>query len=101
MQLKALLTLALISSAIATPAVKRDLQTVQTALSNVQKAVVQLDTSIKAITGQPTDAAQLLTDSQNVQMTLQASTQMVQGTAALSLNDAVGLQDTANGLTAQ
>lgn len=63
MQLKAIISLALFGSAIAGPVLKRDLQTVQTALTNIQKSVEQLDTSVKAITGKPEDAAKLLADS--------------------------------------
>ncbi|KAF2670476.1 hypothetical protein BT63DRAFT_439507 [Microthyrium microscopicum] len=100
MQLTAILSLALFGTALAGP-VRRDLQTINGALGNIQKSVMQLDTDIKTISGQPGDVQKIQTDNMMVQQTLQQSTTMVMATDAISLNDAITLQQTAGGLTTQ
>jgi len=98
MQFKSIVALALFGSSMGA-VVRRDLATIQGALGNISKSVTQLDTDIKAITGTPDDVTRVQASSNAVQMTLQTSTQQVMGTDAISLQDAITLQQTAGGLT--
>lgn len=92
MQFKILFSAALFGAAFA------DLQTIQGAITSVNSALTTLDTSIKAISG-PQDAQTVLTNSQAVQTAITNATQTVQGTSAISLTDALQLQQSAQTLT--
>ncbi|KAK2049047.1 hypothetical protein LZ31DRAFT_378719 [Colletotrichum somersetense] len=90
-------------SAIALPASlksKRQLDTIQGALQNVQDSLVQLDTSVKALNAaDPNTAANLLDSSNKVQTVLKQGTTQIQGAQELSIGDALTLQQSASGLT--
>ena len=60
-----------------------------------------LDTSIKAISGNPQDITTVVTNSNAVQSTLVTATTMINATQPLSLNDALTLKTTATTLTTQ
>jgi hypothetical protein len=92
MQFKTLLSAALFGAAFA------DLQTIQSAITSVNGALTTLDTSIKAIQGTQ-DTQTVLTNSQAVQTAITGATTQVQGTSAISLTDALQLQQSAQGLT--
>lgn len=92
MQFKTLLSAALFGAALA------DLQTIQSAITSVNSALTTLDTSIKAIQGTQ-DTQTVLTNSQAVQTAITGATTQVQGTSAISLTDALQLQQSAQGLT--
>jgi hypothetical protein len=86
-------TLALVASALAddwTLPKKRDVATIQTVITNAQTALTQLDTTVKAFNGQ--DFQKLATDAANLKTVLTQGTQQIQGTTAISANDAVSLQ---------
>ncbi|OLN93233.1 Cell wall mannoprotein 1-like protein 3 [Colletotrichum chlorophyti] len=93
----------LAGSAVALPASlvsKRQLQTIQGALTSVQDSLGQLDTAVKALSAQdPQSAANLLDASNKVQSTLKQGTTQIQGAQELSLTDALTLQQSAGGLT--
>ncbi|KAK8010817.1 hypothetical protein PG990_009782 [Apiospora arundinis] len=77
------------------------LETIQQAIGAVSDALGQLDTKVKAISGTDVNsAAPVLQASQQIQMTMQASTAKVNGAQALGVFDALSLQDTANSLVA-
>ncbi|KAK2024583.1 hypothetical protein LX32DRAFT_569659 [Colletotrichum zoysiae] len=90
-------------SAIALPASlksKRQLETIQGALQNVQDSLGQLDTSVKALNAaDPNTAANLLDASNKVQTALKQGTTQIQGAQELSIGDALTLQQSAGGLT--
>lgn len=86
-------TLALAASVFAddwTLPQKRDVATIQTVITNAQTALTQLDTTVKAFNGQ--DFSKLATDAGNLKTVLTQGTQQIQGTSAISANDAVSLQ---------
>ncbi|KAJ0150095.1 Cell wall mannoprotein 1, partial [Colletotrichum tanaceti] len=93
----------LAGSAVALPASlnsKRQLQTIQGALTNVQDSLGQLDTAVKALSASdPNSAANLLDSSNKVQAQLKEGTTQIQGAQELSLTDALTLQQSAGGLT--
>ncbi|WQF84339.1 Putative Cell wall mannoprotein [Colletotrichum destructivum] len=93
----------LAGSAIALPASlnsKRQLQTIQGALTNVQDSLGQLDVAVKALSAaDPNSAANLLDASNKVQTQLKDGTTQIQGAQELSLTDALTLQQSAGGLT--
>ncbi|KAK1997040.1 hypothetical protein LX36DRAFT_90752 [Colletotrichum falcatum] len=90
-------------SAVAMPASlksKRQLETIQGALQNVQDSLGQLDTSVKALSAaDPNSAANLLDASNKVQASLKQGTTQIQGAQELSIGDALTLQQSAGGLT--
>ncbi|KAL3300165.1 cell wall protein [Colletotrichum asianum] len=90
-------------TAIAAPASlvsKRQLQTIQGALTSVQDSLGNLDTAVKALSASdPNSAANLLDASNKVQTSLKQGTQQIQGAQELSLTDALTLQQSAGGLT--
>ncbi|KAK1977336.1 hydrophobic surface binding protein A-domain-containing protein [Colletotrichum cereale] len=90
-------------SAIAMPASlksKRQLDTIQGALTNVQDSLNQLDTTVKALSASdPNTAANLLDASNKVQAQLKQGTTQIQGAQELSIGDALTLQQSAGGLT--
>ncbi|KAL0938356.1 cell wall protein [Colletotrichum truncatum] len=90
-------------SAIAAPTSlvsKRQLQTIQGALTNVQDSLTSLDTAVKALSAaDPNSAANLLDASNKVQTSLKQGTTQIQGAQELSLTDALTLQQSAGGLT--
>ena len=100
MMYKTLLSLALVGATFASPVAKRDLQTIQTNLNSVQTALQSLDTAIRAVQG-PQDAAGVLSASNNVNQVISQATTQIQGTSALSLNDALTLSNTGQQLAAQ
>ncbi|KAJ0119196.1 cell wall protein [Diaporthe amygdali] len=86
-------TLALAASVFAddwTLPQKRDVATIQTVITNAQNALTQLDTTVKAFNGQ--SFTQLATDASNLKNVLTQGTTQIQGTSAISANDAVSLQ---------
>ncbi|KZL79520.1 cell wall protein [Colletotrichum incanum] len=93
----------LVGSAIAMPASlksKRQLDTIQGALKNVQDSLGQLDTTVKALSAaDPNTAANLLDASNKVQAQLKQGTTQIQGAQELSIGDALTLQQSAGGLT--
>ncbi|KAK1595498.1 uncharacterized protein LY79DRAFT_510826 [Colletotrichum navitas] len=88
-------------SAIAMPTSlksKRQLDTIQGALQNVQDSLGQLDTTALSASD-PNTAANLLDASNKVQTVLKQGTTQIQGAQELSIGDALTLQQSAGGLT--
>ncbi|KAI3397906.1 hypothetical protein diail_10075 [Diaporthe ilicicola] len=86
-------TLALAASVFAddwTLPKKRDVATIQAVITNAQGALTQLDTTVKAFNGQ--DFNKLATDAGNLKNVLTQGTTQIQGTSAITANDAVSLQ---------
>lgn len=81
---------ALIGTALASPAIlKRDVQTILTALNNVNSAATTLDTAVKAFTGTAAQVSTLNSDAAAVLSTLNTGTTNVQGTSSISDSDAL------------
>ncbi|POS78683.1 cell wall protein [Diaporthe helianthi] len=71
---------------------KRDIATIQTVITDAQKALTQLDTSVKAFNGM--DFQQLASDAGNLKNVLNQGTQQIQATTPITANEAVSLQGT-------
>jgi hypothetical protein len=69
--------------------VSRDLATVSSVVAGVSAAITKLDTSVKAFSG---DATQITADSAALITTLKTGATTIQGSTALSLTEALGLQ---------
>jgi len=93
-----IISLALFGAAFASPVSKRDLQTIQTGITNVGTSLTALDTAIKAIQA-PADAMKVLGASQMVNAALAAATTSITATQPITLTDALALQQSAQGLT--
>jgi hypothetical protein len=100
MLFKSVISFALLSVAFAAPIEERQVATIQTAITNIGTSLTNLDTAIKAVNA-PGDTAKVLTASQAVQNALMTGTTMVMAGQAISLTDALGLQQTTSGLTTQ
>jgi hypothetical protein len=100
MLFKSIVSLALLGAAFAAPVEKRQVATIQTAVTNVGTSLTALDTAIKAVNG-PADTAKVLAASQGVQNALMTGATMVNAGQPISLQDALGLQQTTSGLTTQ
>ncbi|KAI0418315.1 hydrophobic surface binding protein A-domain-containing protein [Xylaria grammica] len=77
-----------------TPA-KRDLATVTSVVAQISGAITQLDNSVKAF---DKDGAQVQSDAENLASTIKNGTQTIASAGAISINDALGLQDVATSL---
>ncbi|GAW19067.1 hypothetical protein ANO14919_085510 [Xylariales sp. No.14919] len=77
-----------------TPA-KRDLATVTSVVAQISGAITQLDNSVKAF---DKDGAQVQSDAENLVSTIKNGTQTIASAGAISINDALGLQDVATSL---
>ena len=72
--------------------VERDIATITAAVSNISSSLTQLQSKVQAFQGVD-QVADLNTASTNVLSALNSGTAAAQGSAALSLTDALGLQD--------
>ncbi|KAF2232736.1 hypothetical protein EV356DRAFT_517277 [Viridothelium virens] len=81
--------LALIGTAFGRVVVKRDVQTILTALSNVNSATETLDTEVKAFDGSAGAISTLNADSAAVLSSINTGTTNVQATTPISDNDAL------------
>lgn len=72
------------------PLPKRDVATIQNVIMQANTALTKLDTTVKAFNGQ--DFTALATDAANLKTVLQSSTTQIQGTSAISTQDAITLQ---------
>jgi hypothetical protein len=95
-----IVSLALFGAAFAAPVEKRQVATIQTAITNVGTSLTALDTAIKAVNGAG-DTAKVLTASQGVQNALMTGATMVNAGQPITLQDALGLQQTTGALTTQ
>jgi len=95
-----IVSFAFLGAALAAPMEKRQVATIQTAIKNVGTALTNLDTSIKAVNAAG-DTAKILAMSQAVQTALTTGTTMVMAGQAITLQDALGLQQTTGALTTQ
>jgi len=94
------ISLVILAGAVAAaPSSKRDLASIQKAITNVQTALGSLDTAVKALSSDPNTAAPILTASTGVQGAIKQATTDITASAVLSLNDALSLQNVATGLT--
>lgn len=88
-------TLALSAAAVVVadewdPLPKRDVATIQNVIMQANTALTKLDTTVKAFNGQ--DFSALAADAANLKTVLQSSTTQIQGTSAISAQDAITLQ---------
>jgi Hydrophobic surface binding protein A len=104
MYFKSLLTIGLIGTAISSPLLsipieKRDLITIQTALTSISKSLAILDSSIRSLTVHPNSTLLVSTNAQTVLRTINMASVTINNSKSISLLDAVNLQDTAVQLT--
>ncbi|KAI9658555.1 MAG: hypothetical protein M1821_002115 [Bathelium mastoideum] len=86
---------ALLGSALAGPAVlKRDAQTIITALDNVNTAASTLDAAVKAFDGSAGDITTLNSDAAAVLSAIKTGTTNVEATSAISDSDALSVAST-------
>ncbi|TEA17173.1 Cell wall mannoprotein 1 [Colletotrichum sidae] len=88
-------TLALASGALAEAPVERDLATIQTVVNNVGDQLKKLSTAVNEFKG---DINGLANAAGGFVNTLQQSTQQVEGTTPITLNEALQLQSVVGGL---
>ena len=83
---------ALVGTALASPGiVKRDVQTILTALNNVNSAATTLDTAVKGFTGSAAGVTTLNSDAAAVLSAINTGTTNVQGTTPISDLDALSV----------
>ncbi|TGJ80417.1 hypothetical protein E0Z10_g8345 [Xylaria hypoxylon] len=75
--------------------VKRDLATVTSVVAQISDAITQLDSSVKAF---EKDGTQVQSDADNLVSTIKDGASAIISSGAISLNDALGLQDVATSL---
>lgn len=75
--------------------VQRDIATVSSVVAQVSGAITQLDTSVKAFSG---DATKVTADSTNLLTVLKSGVSTIQGSTDLSLTEALGLQSSVSSL---
>ncbi|KAF2429274.1 hypothetical protein EJ08DRAFT_297642 [Tothia fuscella] len=97
---KSIISLALFGATFAAPVDKRQVATIQTAVKQITTSLTNLDTAIKSVQG-PADTQKVVTASNAVQQALTTGTTMVNAIQPISLNDALGLQQTTGALTTQ
>ena len=76
---------------------KRDIDAVNTAISNIQDAITQLDDSVKAFASSY-EGSQVKDNAENLVSTIKDGAEAVASSGAISLDDALGLQDVATQL---
>ncbi|WYZ46765.1 hypothetical protein EsH8_IX_000990 [Colletotrichum jinshuiense] len=99
MQLTKTLLFTLVGTAFALPTEKRDLATIQGAVTSVQDSLKKLDTAVKAVGTDAASAAPILTAAGDVSTTIQKANTDIGASDALQLQEALGLQQTATDLT--
>jgi Hydrophobic surface binding protein A len=97
MHFKAFLILSFLGSCLASPLLtipidKRDLTTIENALTSISKSVSILDNSIRSLSIHPNATSLVATNSQTVLRTITTATMQVEGSQAISLTDAINLQ---------
>ncbi|KAI0532211.1 hydrophobic surface binding protein A-domain-containing protein [Xylaria digitata] len=75
--------------------VKRDLATVTSVVAQISEAITKLDTSVKAF---EKDGTQVQADAENLVSTIKDGASTIISSGAISLDDALGLQDVATSL---
>ncbi|KAI1751575.1 hydrophobic surface binding protein A-domain-containing protein [Xylaria castorea] len=78
--------------------VKRDINTVTSAVAQISDAITQLDSSVKAFSGG--DSAQLKSAAENLVSTIKSGASAIASGGSIELSDALGLQDAATSLAA-
>ncbi|KAI0904334.1 hydrophobic surface binding protein A-domain-containing protein [Ustulina deusta] len=76
--------------------VKRDLATVTSVVAQISSAITQLDNSVKTF---DKDGTQVESDAENLLTTIKDGASTIASAGAISLNDALGLQDVATSLS--
>lgn len=82
-------------------AVKRDLPTITTAMTDIGAAVDKMTADIKSWDGAATSAVAILDDSKAIKALLEQDTKKIQATDAIGLFDAISILGPTNTLTAK
>ncbi|KAK1981579.1 hydrophobic surface binding protein A-domain-containing protein [Colletotrichum cereale] len=98
MQLTKTLLFALVGTAIAAPAEKRQVAIIQGAVTTVQTALAKLDTAVKGVTNDVASTQPVLAAATEAQNAIAKAGQDIQGAQPLQLQEALGLQQIAGDL---